>query len=665
MKNLSYLLVAAFAVAGFSSAHADLSADSGYSVTDYYTQSGTSDNIQSFDWDPSGNLYFEDASPSYTFDGLYEVKGSQVAAGTATNVVAGNSSQYPGESVVSVGNNIYYNTSDSNDSTESIYQYGPVNGTPANTLASNSPSYGLYPHGGGLFLTGSPDFGTNHIYYSALNANGSFASNPAIDLGEDSGASGPLAFDSAGNLYYAPGYYDQSVYKWTAAQVAAALANPAQNPLSISEATKWLDYSASPDFDSFSGGTSMVIDGNQLLLTLTDFSGSSELASFGIGSNGDYDGAANAVVDASDLVGDLREYDGNIFLADDNSIFEIDAVPEPSSWALLLCGGLLLVALGRRGLRFRAAGLREILAVAVLLPFCSGRASAIGAEFDYNSATQQFVPPAGIYYTEPTLWATGVVNFSPGPVEITDPSGAKANYGTPQSALGASDAINATYVPGSPPPVVSLGDGGSITLSFSTPIANGPGADLAVYENGFEINGNPNSDYLELGTVAVSSDGIHFFTFPSVSLTPTTPASAQVGSFGGLDPRNLYNLAGSDLAGYGTPFDLSDLSGINSPYLNLNDITEVRVTDVIGNIDTSMGVNTYTDDDAKNPIFNGLWTTDHVINDPYPTDFNTGGFDLDAIAELNIAPEPQSWTLFLAGGLMACFAFRRRLFCRD
>ena len=408
----------------------------------------------------------------------------------------------------------------------------------------------------------------------------------------------------------------------------------------------------------------MIIDGNQLLLTLTNFSGSSALASFGIGSNGLYDHVANTVADASDLVGDLREYDGNIFLADNNSIFEIDEAPEPSTVALLLGGGLALVLLGRRGRIFRAVGLRQILALTALLPFCAGRASAIGSEFDYNPATQQFVPPAGIYYTVPTQWATGVVNFSPGPVEITSPNGAKASYGSPQSALGPSDDLDPN--PKNPyPPVVSLGDGGSITLSFSTPIANGPGADLAVYENGFAISGQTNSDYLELGTVAVSSDGVHFFTFPSVSLTPTTPASAQVGSFGGLDPRNLYNLAGSDLAGYGTPFDLSDLSAINSPYLNLNDITEVRVTDVIGNISTQMGVGTYTDDDATNPIFNGLWTSDHVINDPFPTDFSTSGFDLDAIAELNIAPEPQDWALLLFGGLMIGIVFRRRLFCRD
>ena len=45
--------------------------------------------------------------------------------------------------------------------------------------------------------------------------------------------------------------------------------------------------------------------------------------------------------------------------------------------------------------------------------------------------------------------------------------------------------------------------------------------------------------------VEVSSDGVNFFRFPSVSLTPTT---TQVGSGGELDPTNLYDLAGKDPA---------------------------------------------------------------------------------------------------------------------
>ena len=226
-----------------------------------------------------------------------------------------------------------------------------------------------------------------------------------------------------------------------------------------------------------------------------------------------------------------------------------------------------------------------------------------------------------------------MTNFSPGPQNIAI-NGTLANFGSTANALGPSDAtIDSPY------PVVSLGDGGSITLSFALPITNGSGADFAVFENGFPLNGVPNAAFLELATVSVSSDGVHFFTFPSVSLTQT---STQInGNSGTLDPRNLYNLAGSATVGNGTPFNLDDLSSITSPYLNINAITQVRVTDVIGNINTALGAGTYTMDDASNPIFNGAYgTTNNIINDPYPTPFSSGGFDLDAIGVLNAVPEP-------------------------
>ena len=258
----------------------------------------------------------------------------------------------------------------------------------------------------------------------------------------------------------------------------------------------------------------------------------------------------------------------------------------------------------------------------------------------------------GVSASDPSIveWANTVVNLTRGPVNITNPTGAKASFGTASNALGPADSTQSN-----PNNVVSLGDGGSITLSFAQPITNGAGADFAVFENGFPQSGVSNSYFLELATVAVSSDGVNFFTFPSVSLTPTT---TQVGSYGTLDPTNLYNLAGSEIVGYGTPFNLDDLAGV-SPLLNINAVTQIRVTDVIGNINTSLGSGTYTYDDASNPIFNGAYgTVNHIINDPYATPFNSGGFDLDAIGVLNVVPEPSAVSYLLLG-LGAIIAVRR------
>ncbi len=174
-------------------------------------------------------------------------------------------------------------------------------------------------------------------------------------------------------------------------------------------------------------------------------------------------------------------------------------------------------------------------------------------------------------------WASSVLSITRGPQDITDPNSPLVSFGSPSNALG-SGSGNATNG------LVSLGDGGSIILGFSSPIVNGAGADFAVFENGFGSGGSGLA-YLELATVSVSSDGVHFFEFPAVSLTQT---QTQVGGFGLLDASYLYDLAGKYTAGYGTPFDLSELVGV-SPLLNVNNITQVKITDVVGSIDPLYG----------------------------------------------------------------------------
>ena len=158
--------------------------------------------------------------------------------------------------------------------------------------------------------------------------------------------------------------------------------------------------------------------------------------------------------------------------------------------------------------------------------------------------------------------------------------------------------------------VVSLGDGGSAICSFWTPISNGPGFDFAVFENSF------NDNFLELAFVEVSNDGIIFYRFPSTSFIQDT---IQISTFdtAGI-PEKLNNLAGKYRALYGTPFDLEELNG--TPGLDINFITHIRIIDVVGSIDTN-----YCSFDQYG----------NKINDPWPTEFPTGGFDLEAIGVIN------------------------------
>lgn len=221
------------------------------------------------------------------------------------------------------------------------------------------------------------------------------------------------------------------------------------------------------------------------------------------------------------------------------------------------------------------------------------------------TAIGQFSPPAGepgstAIQKDSTVfisWADGC-EFHPGFINIADPESGMVSGENSQNATGIPDFQ-----------VVSLGDAGYAILTFEPPVSNGPGFDFAVFENSFS------DDFLELAFVDVSSDGVNYFRFDAVSLTQTL---SQVSSFGLLDATQINNLAGKYRGGFGVPFDLQELSSIAG--LNVQKITHIKVTDVIGSIDVEYA----TVDFLGN-----------FINDPWPTPFPSSGFDLDAIGVLH------------------------------
>ncbi|EPR74314.1 cell surface protein [Winogradskyella psychrotolerans RS-3] len=199
-------------------------------------------------------------------------------------------------------------------------------------------------------------------------------------------------------------------------------------------------------------------------------------------------------------------------------------------------------------------------------------------------------------------WATGI-EVQRGHVDISNPTfeheGSNyATYGTAEDALG--PATNS---------VVSLGDAGEATLTFETPITDGDGFDFAVFENSFSAT------FLELAFVEVSSDGVNYFRFPSHSETQT---ETQVGGFGTIDPTYINNLAGKYKGLFGTPFNLSDLE--EDALLNKNNITHIKIIDVVGSID---------------PAYARYDSFGNAINDPFSTPFYSSGFDLDGIGVIN------------------------------
>lgn len=235
-----------------------------------------------------------------------------------------------------------------------------------------------------------------------------------------------------------------------------------------------------------------------------------------------------------------------------------------------------------------------IVSVCVSLLFC------------YTPINAQFAPPFGhegntAMYKDSLAfiaWANKC-NVVRGFQDISNQSLGYTNVGDSSFAIGQAGTNG----------VVSLGDGGVAILEFSSPIMDGNGPDFAVFENGFD------NLFLELAFVEVSSDGIHFFRFPAISNTDTT---IQTDGFGLTDASKLHNLAGKYRAEYGTPFDLSDLT--NDALLNKEAITHVKVIDVVGSIQ-----NQYCSRDANN----------NKINDPWPTGWGNGGFDLDAVGVIH------------------------------
>jgi hypothetical protein len=81
----------------------------------------------------------------------------------------------------------------------------------------------------------------------------------------------------------------------------------------------------------------------------------------------------------------------------------------------------------------------------------------------------------------------------------------------------------------------------------------------------------------------------------------------------------LHNFAGNFPTFYGTPFDLAE---INDPNVDVQNITHVKIIDVVGNI---------------NPEYASYDSQGNIVNDPWPTPFYSCGFDLDAVGVINSA----------------------------
>ncbi len=170
--------------------------------------------------------------------------------------------------------------------------------------------------------------------------------------------------------------------------------------------------------------------------------------------------------------------------------------------------------------------------------------------------------------------------------------------------------------------VLTLGEGGSVVLGFDVALRDGPGADLAVFENGFTFGAG--QVFAELGFVEVSSNGVDFARFPS-AFAPPAAGGTPMGTFAGLgggmpvvanvsvDPESPFDCAHAG----GEALDLADLAGdplVTGGQVDLQDVRFVRLVDVTPGSTDSQGT----------PIASGA----------------SGGVDFDAVAALHHDAQP-------------------------
>lgn len=189
----------------------------------------------------------------------------------------------------------------------------------------------------------------------------------------------------------------------------------------------------------------------------------------------------------------------------------------------------------------------------------------------------------------------------------------KAWKGQVEDALGKADGKT-----------ISLGDAGYIILEFENPIFDGEGHDFVVFENAlFSPPNQTQLAFIELAFVEVSSNGVDFARFPTIS---QYQFNTQISSFEAVDRDYFTNFAGIYPVFYGVPFDLAE---IEDPNVDIQNITHIKIIDVVGNI---------------NPEFASYDSQGNIVNDAWPTPFASCGFDLDAVGVINSTSDVKNFS---------------------
>ncbi|MBC2601832.1 PEP-CTERM sorting domain-containing protein [Puniceicoccus vermicola] len=316
-----------------------LSTSGGYSASEVFSTGG--DAIVSYRTGADGNLYYMTAISGYLMGGVYRWDG--VSSSSVFSPPSDGKVYYNGASVVSVNNTVYFNYS---TSSPGYYVRGYNTSTNSLGSATETPNYALASGGAAnpssLWIDSGSSGGTD-LSYANTDSDGAIIGG-VTSIGTVAGNSGPLGFDSAGNLYYAQGYGASNLYGWSAVQVASAISDPVNNALSVANAV--LAYDWSSGYAGYGGSSIAFDDAGDLYLTLTDFMNSSVLVQFAM--DGFSVSGSTEIASSSGRLGEVVFEDGQLFVANDDGIYSLVQVPEPAHAALFLLSAVAVFVVRRR-----------------------------------------------------------------------------------------------------------------------------------------------------------------------------------------------------------------------------------------------------------------------------------------------------------------------------
>ncbi len=329
------LAVALVAIASTGVFAQSFNSNSGYNSSLLFS-TGSGFSISGVGADSSGNLfYIESGNFGGTSDTRLFERTMASSFSDETELFSYGAGGISGSFVRVSGTTVYFGEN-SNGTIRSI----GTDGSLSHLIATINGNYDLAFSGSTAFLSANPGGFTpeNKVYKFDLSSG---ATSILLDTGGD--YSGPIAFDSAGDLFYGATNFGLSggIFKFSAAAVQQALTS----------GTALTMANASASFNGSNSNAYLGLTDDHHLYTLNSpFGAPSTATSFDLSNTAS--GSAVGQTDNGPFFGAADAQNGSLyvavtsdFLSGPSSVYRVQAVPEPSTLAFV---GIAFAALAAR-----------------------------------------------------------------------------------------------------------------------------------------------------------------------------------------------------------------------------------------------------------------------------------------------------------------------------